>query len=74
MNTDAGCYNGSGVGNGGQICAEPVGAHGQPYSLNLVVPPLAALILKPDIVPAMIEAEPETEEAGALPAATTTEA
>jgi 1,4-alpha-glucan branching enzyme len=63
LNTDAGCYNGSGVGNGGQIYAEPVPAHGQPYSLNLVIPPLAALILKPEPLPAAIEAEPEAEPA-----------
>jgi 1,4-alpha-glucan branching enzyme len=64
LNTDAGCYNGSGVGNGGQIYAEHVGAHGQPYSLNLVIPPLAALILKPEAPPAPVEAKPEAEQAG----------
>ncbi len=47
LNTDAGCYNGSGVGNSGEIHAEYVEAHGHPYSLNLIIPPLAALILKP---------------------------
>jgi len=66
LNTDAGCYNGSGVGNGGQIYAEPVPAHGQPYSLNLVIPPLAALILKPEPLPAAIEAEPEVEPAAVV--------
>ncbi|MBL8659546.1 MAG: 1,4-alpha-glucan branching protein GlgB [Rhodospirillales bacterium] len=55
LNTDAGCYHGSGVGNGGRIHAETVGAHGQPYSLNLIVPPLATLILKPFVPPAVAE-------------------
>ena len=47
LNTDAAELGGSGQGNGGVVHAHPVGAHGRPFSLNLTLPPLAALILVP---------------------------
>jgi 1,4-alpha-glucan branching enzyme len=47
LNTDAVELGGSGQGNAGGIEASPVPAHGRPFSLNLTVPPLAALILAP---------------------------
>jgi 1,4-alpha-glucan branching enzyme len=47
LNTDAACYEGSGVGNSGRVQAVHDEAHGYPYSLSLVLPPLSALILKP---------------------------
>jgi 1,4-alpha-glucan branching enzyme len=43
MNTDAGCYGGSNVGNDGGSHAELVPMHGQPYSLNLKLPPLGVM-------------------------------
>ncbi len=46
INTDAQDYGGSGVGNLGMIEAEPVPAHGRPYSLCLTLPPLATLIFE----------------------------
>jgi 1,4-alpha-glucan branching enzyme len=61
LNTDAGCYAGSGTGNAGRVDAEPISTHGRPYSLNLVLPPLAALVLKP-IPPEPIAEEPIAEE------------
>ena len=48
LNTDAGIYGGSGMGNAGSVTAEPVGAHGQPASAEVTLPPLAALWLVPD--------------------------
>jgi 1,4-alpha-glucan branching enzyme len=45
VNTDAGDYGGSGVGNLGAVTAEPVPWHGQPASATLRVPPLGALWL-----------------------------
>jgi 1,4-alpha-glucan branching enzyme len=69
LNTDASCYAGSGVGNAGRVDAEPIEAHGRPFSLALNLPPLGALILKPfpSEPPAVIEeestAEAEREEA-----------
>jgi 1,4-alpha-glucan branching enzyme len=48
LNTDAGGYGGSGVGNMGLVSAEDVPWHGQPASAVLTVPPLAALWLAPD--------------------------
>ncbi len=53
LNTDAGCYGGSGVGNG-PIDAEPFGAHDKPFSLTLTLPPLATLILKREPPPASL--------------------
>jgi 1,4-alpha-glucan branching enzyme len=47
LNTDAPIYGGSGQGNLGGVEAAPVSWHGQPQSLNLALPPLAALALRP---------------------------
>jgi len=44
LNSDAGCYGGSGAGNLGAVEAEPRAAHGRAQSLNLLLPPLATLI------------------------------
>ena len=46
LNSDAREYGGSGLGNLGGLLAEAQPAHGRPYSLNLVLPPLAAVFLK----------------------------
>lgn len=48
LNTDAGEYGGSGVGNAGAVEAEPAPWHGKPYSLALTLPPLAVLVLRPE--------------------------
>jgi 1,4-alpha-glucan branching enzyme len=47
LNSDAQEYGGSGMGNMGGMQAEAVAAHGRPYSLNLTLPPLAIVFLKP---------------------------
>lgn len=47
INSDAACYGGSGFGLKGGIHAEPAPWHGKPYSLNLDLPPLGMLLLKP---------------------------
>ena len=47
INTDAQIYGGSGVGNLGEIWAEPVPSHGQPCSAVLRLPPLGTLWLAP---------------------------
>ena len=44
FNSDAADYGGSGLGNAGEVHAEPHPAHGHPWSLRLVLPPLATLI------------------------------
>jgi 1,4-alpha-glucan branching enzyme len=46
VNTDAKEYGGSGQGNLGGIEATPVPHHGRPFSLNVTLPPLAAVFLK----------------------------
>ncbi len=48
LNTDAAIYGGSNAGNLGGGRAMPVPFHGRPYSLNLTLPPLAALFLEPE--------------------------
>ncbi len=46
LNSDASCYGGGDVGNGGGVHSDDFGAHGLPYSVNLRLPPLAILILR----------------------------
>ena len=48
LNSDAKEYGGSGHGNLGGMEASPVPFHGRPYSLNLTLPPLAAIFLEVD--------------------------
>ena len=47
INTDSAEYGGSDKGNTGRIDAEKHASNGRPYSLNLTLPPLTTLILKP---------------------------
>ena len=47
LNSDAREYGGSGMGNMGGVQAEAISAHGRPYSLNLTLPPLSIVFLKP---------------------------
>jgi 1,4-alpha-glucan branching enzyme len=44
INTDAQVYGGSGVGNAGEVHADPHPMHGHAYSLRLQLPPLGVLI------------------------------
>jgi 1,4-alpha-glucan branching enzyme len=46
LNSDAECYGGGNVGNGGYVRAEAIPWNGLPYSLELRLPPLGALYLK----------------------------
>jgi 1,4-alpha-glucan branching enzyme len=46
MNTDAEAYGGSGHGNLGAVTTAPIPVHGRPHSLNLTLPPLAAVFLR----------------------------
>jgi 1,4-alpha-glucan branching enzyme len=48
LNSDAKEYGGSGMGNMGGMRAEEQGSHGRPCSLNLTLPPLAVVFLKPE--------------------------
>ncbi|CAM2143331.1 1,4-alpha-glucan branching enzyme [Pararobbsia alpina] len=45
LNTDAGVYGGSNMGNSGMIYTENIPEHGKPDSAALTLPPLATLIL-----------------------------
>src|SRR5262249_59775809 len=46
LNSDAGIYGGSNVGNEGGLWSEPVPQTGREHSIPLILPPLAALFLK----------------------------
>ncbi len=46
LNTDASIYGGSNRGNAGGVEAEPHPQHGKPASAGVVVPPLAAVMLR----------------------------
>ena len=46
LNSDGKEYGGGGMGNAGGVMAEEEPVHGRPFSLNLTLPPLAALFLK----------------------------
>jgi len=47
LNTDAALYGGGDVGNSGGVSSEPTPWHGQPHSVVLTIPPLAAVWLVP---------------------------
>ena len=47
LNTDAGFYGGSNLGNAGGVRAEPRPWSGQPWSVTLSLPPLGVVVLKP---------------------------
>ena len=47
LNSDAGIYGGSNLGNSGGVDAAPVASHGQYHSLVVTVPPLAVVFLQP---------------------------
>jgi len=46
LNSDAREYGGSGQGNMGAVEAAPISSHNFPYSLTLILPPLAVVFLK----------------------------
>jgi 1,4-alpha-glucan branching enzyme len=48
LNSDSKDYWGSGQGNLGSVRAAPAGYHGRRHSLSLTIPPLAAVLLKPE--------------------------
>jgi 1,4-alpha-glucan branching enzyme len=48
LNSDALIYGGSNVGNLGSLSTDAVPGHGFAQSLTLTLPPLAAIVLKPE--------------------------
>jgi 1,4-alpha-glucan branching enzyme len=48
LNSDAQCYGGSSMGNGGHVRADDVAAHGHRWSAALTLPPLSVLVLMPE--------------------------
>jgi 1,4-alpha-glucan branching enzyme len=47
LNSDSQVYGGSNLGNEGGVWAQPGASAGRPYSLDVTLPPLATVILKP---------------------------
>jgi 1,4-alpha-glucan branching enzyme len=47
LNSDSAYYGGSNLGNLGDLRTEPVPWMGRPYSLSIMLPPLAGVVLKP---------------------------
>jgi 1,4-alpha-glucan branching enzyme len=47
FNSDAGCFGGSNMGNGGWVNAEETPSHGRPASATISIPPLGVVVLKP---------------------------
>jgi 1,4-alpha-glucan branching enzyme len=47
LNTDAAPFGGIGHGNMGGVEASPVPSHNRPFSINVTLPPLGAIFLKP---------------------------
>jgi 1,4-alpha-glucan branching enzyme len=47
LNTDAGVYGGSNMGNAGGVTSEPTPMHGEAQTLFLTLPPLATIFLSP---------------------------
>ncbi|MDR1451159.1 MAG: 1,4-alpha-glucan branching protein GlgB [Helicobacteraceae bacterium] len=47
FNSDAACYGGSNIGNLGFAYAKQEGGHGRDFSMNVTLPPLAAVFFKP---------------------------
>jgi 1,4-alpha-glucan branching enzyme len=47
LNSDAALYGGSGWGNLGGLDTLPISVHGRPKALNLTLPPLSCVLLKP---------------------------
>ena len=48
LNTDASVYGGGNLGSGGKVQAARRGAHGMGHSVELTLPPLAMVVLKPE--------------------------
>jgi 1,4-alpha-glucan branching enzyme len=48
FNSDSEFYGGSNLGNQGQVIAREFVAHGQPYSIEITLPPLATIYLRHD--------------------------
>ncbi|GAA0441535.1 MULTISPECIES: 1,4-alpha-glucan branching protein GlgB [Sphingomonas] len=46
LNSDAEIYGGGNIGNGGMVTASATPLHGQPASADVVLPPLAAVVLR----------------------------
>ena len=67
VNSDAGIYGGSNLGNFGSVIAEPKKMHNQAASAELTLPPLSILVFRPERPPPAATAAPATPSSGAMP-------
>ncbi len=49
LNSDSSYYAGSNLGNAGGVCAEPLPWMGLPHSAAITLPPLAGIVLTPEL-------------------------
>jgi 1,4-alpha-glucan branching enzyme len=61
LNSDAVLYGGSGQGNMGGVDAAPIPLHGRRWSVNLTLPPLAAVFLMKEAEPEVVDADADAE-------------
>ncbi len=47
LNSESSLYGGSNLGNGGGLHSEPIPWHGQPCSMEILIPPLGVVYFKP---------------------------
>ncbi len=50
LNSDSGQYGGSNTGNSGLVHADDIPTQGQPHGLEITLPPLGVLYLKPEVL------------------------
>jgi 1,4-alpha-glucan branching enzyme len=60
FNSDAEIFGGSNLGNSGAVRAERISSHGRPASAEIVLPPLAVVMFKPERPLSPFEAKKET--------------
>ncbi|MBC8100317.1 MAG: 1,4-alpha-glucan branching protein GlgB [Armatimonadetes bacterium] len=60
LNSDSAYYGGGNVGNGGAVTADATPSHAWDYSVVLTLPPLAILVLKPEMIVTPITPSEET--------------
>lgn len=46
LNTDAECFGGGNMGNGGMVSSEPAPFHGREHSISITLPPLATVLFR----------------------------
>jgi 1,4-alpha-glucan branching enzyme len=64
LNSDAGMYGGSNLGNMGSVISEDIDSHNQSYSAEFVLPPLSITVFRPERLIQEVSKEVMEETAG----------